>query len=58
LTSHTRKRRAGVARLGDFHAVVVGSGFSGAVAAARLAPAGFAILERGRRWPGDRSLGT
>jgi hypothetical protein len=56
-TTHTRKRRAGVARLGDFYAVVVGSGFSGAVAAARLAPAGFAILERGRRRPGDRSPG-
>lgn len=36
-----------------FDAIVVGSGFGGAITSARLAQAGLrvAILERGRRWP-------
>ncbi len=36
----------------DFDAIVIGSGFGGAISAARLAEAGYKllILERGRRW--------
>jgi cholesterol oxidase len=39
----------------DFDAIVIGSGFGGAVSACRLAEAGYRVLvlERGRRW--DRS---
>jgi cholesterol oxidase len=37
---------------GDFDAIVVGSGFGGAITACRLAEAGkrVLVLERGRRW--------
>jgi cholesterol oxidase len=40
----------------SFDALVIGGGFSGAVAACRLAQAGVdvAVLERGRRWPPGR----
>ena len=36
----------------DFDAIVIGSGFGGAVSACRLAEAGYRVLvlERGRRW--------
>jgi cholesterol oxidase len=39
----------------DFDAIVIGSGFGGAVSALRLSQAGFrvALLERGRRYPRD-----
>lgn len=39
----------------DFDAIVIGSGFGGAITACRLAEAGYKVLvlERGRRW--DRS---
>lgn len=38
--------------MADFDAIVIGSGFGGAVSACRLAEAGYrvVILERGRRW--------
>src|SRR5689334_2750013 len=37
----------------DFEAIVIGSGFGGAVAALRLGEAGIrtVVFERGRRWP-------
>ena len=45
----------------DFDAIVIGSGFGGAVSALRLAEGGYRVLvlERGRRWhrleyPSDR----
>ena len=36
----------------DFDAIIIGSGFGGAVAALRLAEGGYRVLvlERGRRW--------
>ena len=38
----------------DYDAIVLGSGFGGAITACRLAQAGYdvLILERGRRWQG------
>src|SRR5712692_4934567 len=38
--------------ISDFDAIVVGSGFGGAITACRLAEAGYQVLllERGRRW--------
>ena len=40
----------------DFDAVVIGSGFGGAVSALRLAEGGYRVLvlERGRRWVRDQ----
>ncbi len=42
--------------MSEFDAVVIGSGFGGAVAACRLAEAGYRVLvlERGRRWTVDQ----
>ncbi len=42
-----------VAHAGSVDAIVIGSGFGGAVAALRLGKAGYStvVLERGRRWP-------
>ncbi|MFO1093290.1 MAG: NAD(P)-binding protein [Planctomycetaceae bacterium] len=39
----------------DYDAIVIGSGFGGAITACRLAEAGYkvCILERGRRWSHD-----
>jgi len=44
----------------DFEAIVVGSGFGGAVAALRLGEAGVRtlVLERGNRWPVDAAQNT
>ena len=38
--------------MSDFDAIVIGSGFGGAITACRLAEAGYSVLvlERGRRW--------
>ena len=46
-------RHARAAHTEPVEAVVIGSGFGGAVAALRLARAGVrtVLLERGRRWP-------
>ncbi|EMF00947.1 GMC family oxidoreductase [Streptomyces mobaraensis NBRC 13819 = DSM 40847] len=46
-------RAAAAATRTDFRALVIGSGFGGAVAALRLGQAGMdtAVLERGREWP-------
>jgi cholesterol oxidase len=51
-TGARRHRGAGRVR-GHHHAIVVGSGFGGAVAALRLGRAGVdtLVLERGRHWP-------
>jgi cholesterol oxidase len=48
-------RSASAPREHDADAVVIGSGFGGAVAACRLAEAGYRVivLERGRRWTPD-----
>jgi len=41
----------------DFHVIVIGSGFGGAITGCRLAEAGYQvlILERGRRWSHDET---
>jgi choline dehydrogenase-like flavoprotein len=55
LVDRVRDNRTGGARL-DFDAVVVGSGYGGAVAACRLAEAGYSVcvLERGEEYvPGE-----
>jgi len=38
--------------MSDFDAVIIGSGFGGAITACRLSEAGYRVLvlERGRRW--------
>src|SRR6185503_1055374 len=47
-----RSRTSCGADMSDFDAIVIGSGFGGAITACRLAEGGYSVLvlERGRRW--------